>query len=105
MLDFYIIDDETDTPSYPEKNELEWAGSLNLKQFEDIQKKQLLPDMLEYYSNFRLKQEITLERYENILLRYPTLRKDKFNVESIVKLYGILRLAVESNQGLITYGD
>ena len=38
MLDFYLIQDDQPMPDYPEQANLEFAGGINLKTFENLQR-------------------------------------------------------------------
>lgn len=105
MLDFYLIDDEIETPDYPEKNDLKKVGSLELKHFEDVQTKGLLSPKFEFYSDFRLNQEEVSILFETIQLKYPEVKDSTLRIESIVQIYDIFKLAVQNKRGLVVYCD
>jgi len=105
MLDFYIISDDTPKPDWPEKIGLERIDGLELSDFEDLKKKKLLYEKLNFWEDFRLNKESTLSLYEMIITTYPELRENKLKIKSVNKLFKIVESAAKENFGLIAYCD
>ena len=49
MLDFYLIKDEQPKPDYPEQLNLEFAGGIDFKTFNDLIRKGIIDSRFDYY--------------------------------------------------------
>lgn len=99
MLDFYIIRDVQSKPGYPEQAGLEFAGGLDDKTFDNLQKKGIIDTRFDYYSDFRLGTTLIKQIRQTILQRKLTEDPDVKN------LLDIFEKADKAESGLIAYGD
>jgi hypothetical protein len=98
MLDFYIIEDEKQKPQLPGQL-LKYAGGLDDKTFDNLQRKGIIDKRFDYYSDFRWGKELVEQLRQRI-------GKQKIEKDTDVqKLMCILNLAELHESGLIAYGD
>lgn len=99
MLDFYLLRDDHPKPEYPEQAELEFAGGLDYKSFENLRAKGLIADQFDYYTDFRWGMD---------LIRQIDKQIDKKSGESdsdVKQLIDLLNQALQKESGLIAYCD
>ena len=99
MLDFYIIDDNQALPAYPEKNELEFAGGIDYQTFSNLQRKRVIDERLDYYSDFRIDTSLT-KQIRQIITRLG-LHADS-DVKILLQLFDA---ADKKRCGLVAYTD
>lgn len=99
MLDFYIIEDDKPKPNDPGQSHLTYAGSLDDKTFDNLQKKGIIDDRFDYYSDFRWGTQLIGQVRKTI--QNKSMEKDS-DVQLLLKL---LDIAGRQNNGLIAYGD
>lgn len=98
MLDFYFISEETTKPNYPDKD-LELAGSLDAKTFDNLVRKGIIDSRFDYYSDFR---------WSELLIKQIRQNSNGMRLESDSDVKQLLRLidsALSKQSGLIAYGD
>lgn len=98
MLDFYFIADETVKPDNG-PSELDFAGALDDKTFANLQKKGIIDNRFDYYSDFRWSEVILNQIRERID------QKQLYADTDVVKLLQLINAAREKKSGLIAYGD
>jgi hypothetical protein len=99
MLDFYIIEDDKAKPSTLGQHNLTYAGGLDDKTFDNLQRKGIIGDRFDYYSNFRWGTQLIEQMRQ-------TIQKKKMEKDSDVQtLVTLLDIAGRQNSGLIAYGD
>ncbi len=86
-------------PDYPEQVNLEFAGGLDDKTFENLQNKGIIGDQYHYYSDFRW--------YVTVIEQLCTLaNQEKFKKDTdLKKLNKLLNSATNKAIGLIAYCD
>jgi hypothetical protein len=99
MLDFYIINDDQAKPSSRKQEFLEFVGGLDEVVFENLQKRGIINDRFDYYSDFRLATPLIGQIRENIL------QKQLQDDHDVKKLLYIFDVAEKHQSGLIAYGD
>jgi|UPI000648247D hypothetical protein len=99
MLDFYTIKKDQPTPNYPEKAELILIGQLDDKTFSNLQKKGIIDNCFDYYSDFRWNKEIADQIKKNI--SNQNLQFD----DDVKKLLQIISVVEKNQQDIIAYGD
>lgn len=98
MLDFYFIPDNQPKPDYPD-GDLAFAGGLDDRVFSNLQKKGIIDEHFDYYSDFRWNESI-LKQIRN--------RIDEKQIPAdtdILKLLHLIDAALGKKVGLIAYGD
>ena len=98
MLDFYFIAEETSKP-INEPSGLNFAGDLDDKTFSNLQKKGIIDDRFDYYSDFRWSELLLKQIRERIDLKQMQTDTD------VIKLLRLIDAALEMKSGLIAYGD
>jgi hypothetical protein len=99
MLDFYIIEDEKPKPSNPGQSNLAYAGGLDDRTFDNLQRKGIIDGRFDYYTDFRWGTELI----EQIRKTIQTKRMEKdSDVQSLLVL---LDIAGQQKSGLIAYAD
>jgi hypothetical protein len=99
MLDFYIIEDDKPKPSNPGQSNLTYAGGLDDRTFDNLQRKGIIDGRFDYYSDFRWGTELI----EQIQKTVQTKRMEKdSDVQSLLVL---LEIAGRQKSGLIAYAD
>ncbi len=99
LLDFYLLQDSQHRPNSPEQLGLEFVGALDDQTFHNLQKKGIIPERFDFYSDFRLGTIILMQIRKMILLK---------NLESdtdVSKFLEMVRKALEKECGLIAFGD
>jgi hypothetical protein len=99
MLDFYIIEDEKSKPSDPGQSNLTYAGGLDDKTFDRLQRKGIIDDRFDYYSGFRWGTQLIGPIRQTI--KNKKMEKDS-DVQALIIL---LDIAGQESSGLIAYGD
>jgi len=99
MLDFYLIKDDQPNPDYPEQSELEFAGGLDLKTHSNLQKKGLIDDHYDYFSDFRWDTTFVKQ------LKAKTKQSKFENDSDVQKLIDLINKAQLKESGLIAYCD
>ena len=99
MLDFYIIEDDKPKPNYPEQANLTYAGGLDGKTYDRLQRKEIIDKRFDYYSDFRWGTELIEQIRKTIQIK--RMEKDS----DVKSLLVILDLAGQQNSGLIAYCD
>lgn len=97
MLDFYYISDKKSKPG--SLQELDFAGDLDDKTFHNLQKKGIIDDRFDYYSDFRWGFAILKQIRERIV------QKQLHTDTDVVKLLRLIDAALEKQVGLMAYGD
>lgn len=97
MLDFYFIADETIKPYSP--SGLEIAGALDDKTFANLQKKGIIDDRFDFYSDFRWNEALLKQMRERIV------QKQLHTDTDVVKLLRLIDTAIKNQNGLIAFGD
>ncbi|MCG8579140.1 MAG: hypothetical protein MI866_04455 [Bacteroidales bacterium] len=105
MLDFYKISDDTPKPDWPEKIGMVRIDGLELSDFEDLKKRNLISEKFDFWSDFRLSKDSTLGLYDLILATYPEVREGELKIKAVSKLFKIVSSATKDNFGLIAYCD
>jgi hypothetical protein len=106
MLDFYIINDDTSKPDYPEQIHLQLAGSINADTFEHLQAVKIIEDRYDYYKDFRFSSVQVKQKYELILSSNSGLRDNYKKIKTPEGIMlDILKIAISMNCGLIAYCD
>lgn len=98
MLDFYFIKDNQTNPNDPD-NDLELAGSLAAKTFDNLVRKGMIDSRFDYYSDFR---------WSELLIKQIRQNSERMQLESDSDVKQLLRLidsALSKQSGLIAYGD
>ncbi|WP_294677153.1 hypothetical protein [uncultured Fluviicola sp.] len=98
MLDFYFIAEEISKP-INEPLGLDFAGDLDNKTFANLQKKGIIDDRFDYYSDFRWSKLILNQIRERID------RKQMHFDTDVIKLLRLINTALETKSDLIAYGD
>lgn len=98
MLDFYFIKDDIAKTNH-EPLGLDFAGDLDNKTFENLQKKGIIDDRFDYYSDFRWSEVLLNQMRERID------RKQMHTDTDVMKLLHLIDTALETKSGLIAYGD
>ena len=99
MLDFYLIKDDKPKPSNPGQSNLTHAGGLDDRTFDRLQRKGIIDDRFDYYSDFRWGTELIKQIRKKI--KTKGMEKDS-DVQSLLAL---LDIAGQQNTGLIAYGE
>lgn len=99
MLDFYLINDEQQTPKYPKEVELKFVGSLDDSTFYNLLKKEVVDKRYDYYSDFRW----SIGEIKSMLQKI--LNEQMLNNDDVRKLTQLLDVADRQQSGLIAYGD
>jgi hypothetical protein len=99
MLDFYIIEDDKPKPRDPEQMSLTHAGGLDDKTFHNLQKKGIIDQRFDFYSDFRWGTQLVSQMQQTIQ------RKNMGGDTDVQKLVLLLDLAGQKESGLIAYGD
>ena len=99
MLDFYLIQDDQPEPEYPEQAELEFAGGLDYKSFENLKDRGLIADRFDYCTDFRWGTDLIRQINEQINKKSG---KSDFDVKQLMDL---LNQAIQKESGLIAYCD
>ena len=99
MLDFYLIQDDQPEPEYPEQAELEFAGGLDYKSFENLRAKGLIADRFDYYTDFRWGTDLIRQINEQIN------KKSGESDSDVKQLIDLLDQAIQKESGLIAYCD
>ncbi len=94
MLDFYFISDEKPNSYSPAK--AEYAGGINIREFEQAQYACIIESYLDFFKDFRW----SCTRVKQKLTMIQGIKSEKFNA-----LQDIVQRAVERNCGVITFGD
>lgn len=89
MLDFYIIKDDQAKPSSRKQESLEFVGGLDEVVFKNLQKRGIINDRFDYYSDFRLATPLIRQIRENILQK-------QLQDDSDVKKYFIFLMLLKS---------
>ena len=76
-----------------------YAGALDHKTFENLQKMKVLDERFDGYSDFRWGTAVIMQNLQKIIAL--NLLRDK----DVQKLLALLDLAAEHNCGLMVYGD
>jgi hypothetical protein len=98
MLDFYFLkDDVTKLDNGP--SVLDFAGNLDDKTFSNLQKKGIIDNRFDYYSDFRWSELLLKQIRERIDLKQMLTDTD------VVKLLRLIDAALNQKSGLIAYGD
>jgi hypothetical protein len=99
MLDFYIIPDDKPKPNNPGQGDLTYAGGLDDKIFDNLQRKGIIDERFDYYSDFRWETSLIGKIRQ-------TIKNKKMEKDTDVKaLIVLLDLAGQTGSGLIAYGD
>lgn len=99
MLDFYIIKDDQSKPNFPEQGGLKFIGGLNDIVFENLQRKGVLSNRFDYYSDFRLGTSLITQIRQNISQKQM---QDDSDVKQLLHLF---EAAEKLQSGLIAYAD
>jgi len=99
MLDFYLIADDQPRPKDPGKSMLVYAGGLEDDTFHNLQKKGVIDERFDYYSDFRWGTELIEQIKQSIWKK--NLERDT----DVQKLMELLHIAEENGSGLMAYGD
>ncbi|WP_300663085.1 hypothetical protein [Fluviicola sp.] len=98
MLDFYFINDNQTSPNYPNQD-LELAGSLDAKTFDNLIRKGMIDSRLDYYSDFRWSETLVKQ------IRQTIEDKQFYSDTDGEKLLLLMDTAISRQSGLIAYGD
>lgn len=98
MLDFYFLKDDVTKPGNG-PSALDFAGNLDDKTFSNLQKKGIIDNRFDYYSDFRWSELLLKQIRERIDLKQMQTDTD------VVKLLRLIDAALNQKSGLIAYGD
>lgn len=98
MLDFYFISDDQSKPNNG-PSVLDFAGDLDDKTFSNLQKKGIIDNRFDYYSDFRWSELLLKQIRERIDLKQMQTDTD------VVKLLRLIDAALNQKSGLIAYAD
>ena len=98
MLDFYFINDNQTSPNYPNQD-LELAGSLDAKTFNNLIRKGMIDSRFDYYSDFRWSEMLVKQ------IRQTIEDKQFYSDTDGEKLLLLMDTAISRQSGLIAYGD
>jgi hypothetical protein len=101
-MEFYLIPDHIPNPEWPRQKNLRFAGGLELKEFEQMQKLGLIEPECGYFDDFRWN-------FENVKSKHETINS-KFRLKSIEnnvvnKFAVIIDLAFKQKVGITAYCD
>ena len=99
MLDFYIIEDDEPKPNDPGRGSLIYAGGLDDMTFDNLQRKGIIDDKFDFYSNFRWGTSLIAQ------IRQTIQKKNMESDSDVRALVVLLDLAERHESGLIAYGD
>ncbi|WP_291726236.1 hypothetical protein [Bernardetia sp.] len=94
MLDFYFIQNDQTKPNYPK--DVEFAGSLDFDIFERLQRKGVISNHYNYYSDFYWSREVIAQIIEKT--------KDSKDTDKELLLQ-IIEKAYSKKQALVAYCD
>ena len=97
MLDFYFIPDDQPKPNNPD--ETNFAGNLDDKTYYNLQKKGIIDERFDFYSDFRWSKVLLQQIYERIE------KKQLFSDTDVQQLLHMVDSAIERKCGLMAYGD
>lgn len=99
MLDFYLIQDDQSTPDSPEELGLKYVGGIEFEPYKSIQRKGVLEERFQYYSDFRWSSQFI----SNLIV---SINSKNYQSDTDVKLLmEILEDAKMENHGLVAYCD
>ena len=98
MLDFYFIPDDTSKPN-DGPPVLDFVGDLDPKTFSNLQKKGVIDDRFDYYSDFRWSETLVKQ------IRQIIESKQMHSDTDVKQLLELLDSAIAKQSGLIAYGD
>nr|WKN34123.1 hypothetical protein K4G66_17230 [Tunicatimonas sp. TK19036] len=99
MLDFYLIRDDLPKSEYPEQVELEFAGGLDYKSFDNLRDRGIIADRFDYYTDFRWGTDLIRQINEQ------TNQKPSESDSDVKQLLDLLNQAIQKESGLIAYCD
>jgi hypothetical protein len=99
MLNFYIIKDDKSKPNSPGPDNLEYADGLDDRTFANPQRKGIIDDKFDYYSDFRCGTQLIMQIRQ--IIKNKKMKKDS-DVQALAVL---LDIAERQDSGLIAYGD
>lgn len=99
MLDFYLIEEQQQTPEYPEEMNLKYLGGLEFQSFSKLKVIGIIDLSFSYYNDYRLN----LKQVKEILLKM-NLSKWKEDLD-LLSFQKILYKAIEAKMELIAFCD
>lgn len=99
MLDFYFMNDSDIKPHSPGEQNLEFAGSLDDKTFQNLKTKGIIESRYDYYSDFRWGEALVKHIHSMIH------QKGRMTDRDVKILKAFLAQAMERQCGLIAFGD
>lgn len=99
MLDFYDIARGSETPDHPDLEKLQEIGSLDLKTFVNLQKKGIIEESYNFFSDFRWDEP-------KLILMLNKCNTSRFEGDTEVQqLLTIIQANAERGMDVIAYCD
>ncbi|HPH98795.1 MAG TPA: hypothetical protein PK772_00550 [Chitinophagaceae bacterium] len=104
MLDFYLIKDAIAKPN-GNTSSLNYAGSIDTKAFEYLQKIKTIEDWIDFDSDFRWTYTQVLKKYDKLSTINDSAKSSDSKKSQRATMLSILQQAKDAESGLIAYGD